>query len=603
MPETDVKWLAWSNARGSLFVLGMSVCLLCSILGNAFAREAPAQGERQMDHGSRHLQCVQVDSLTRVFPDRFPVDVSPVPSVEITRGGVAVFQFAKRSKDAGTWTAKLPDLRSNDGTALAAKTRLCEILPVHVEANSAGCSKTRIGKKSPENWRPFLIREAPFDVAEAITAENRFALVPSRTTAVLVEITTTRGTTPGDYRGSLVFSRGEEKKTQRVRVIVRNVTLPKIPPFHCTNWLWPAPEKLTNVDPPKWWSERHWQLVRNTGLVLKAFGDDTILTPLVDSPHPLIQIHREATGGYTFDYARFDRWVNLFLSLGYRYIEGHHIAMLAGRYPYGGVSVFDERKERWESLLPKKDARDAWLAFLPTFYRDFHAHLKAKGWIRIYLQHQLDEPHDEALYRRVARITRDCMPGIRTIDAINSRPASYSQLVDIQVFAVAILAKNRVLAEDRRAKGQGVWLYHCCSPYPPMPNRHIDESLTNSRLYPWLTVLFDADGYLHWGANKYRGADPYRTSIGPVPGGSQNPGHLPGDNWLFYPGPNGLRGSMRMVAFRDGMIDAALLEMLRKKDPAQADRIAKSIMRSLTDYARDPKTFHRARKQLLDALE
>ena len=107
-----------------------------------------------------------------------------------------------------------------------------------------------------------------------------------------------------------------------------------------------------------------------------------------------------------------------------------------------------------------------------------------------------------------------------------------------------------------------MWLYHCCSPYPPFPNRHLDERLSDSRLYPWLAHLLDADGYLYWGANILRGADPYATSVGPLPNGSQDPGHPPGDNWTFYPGPDGLRPSMRMVAFREGLEDHSLVSGL-----------------------------------------
>jgi len=214
----------------------------------------------------------------------------------------------------------------------------------------------------------------------------------------------------------------------------------------------------------------------------------------------------------------------------------------------------------------------------------------------------LDEPRDPEEYGRLAALAREHLPGVRTKDAINSRPREFSPLVDIQVFSVASLEAEHDLAEERRANGQSVWFYHCCSPYPPYPNRHLDEPLSNSRLYPWLAYLLNADGYLYWGANVYRGADPYETSIGPLPNGSQSPGHPPGDNWMFYPTKDGLIPGMRMLAYREGLLDYTLLTMLAEKNKPAADRIMRGIVRSLTDYAQRPRTFHEARRQMLRLL-
>ena len=36
-----------------------------------------------------------------------------------------------------------------------------------------------------------------------------------------------------------------------------------------------------------------------------------------------------------------------------------------------------------------------------------------------------------------------------------------------------------------------------------MPNTHLDERAVNVRLYPWLAYLYNAEGYLFWGANMY----------------------------------------------------------------------------------------------------
>ena len=55
-----------------------------------------------------------------------------------------------------------------------------------------------------------------------------------------------------------------------------------------------------------------------------------------------------------------------------------------------------------------------------------------------------------------------------------------------------------------------------------------------------MTYLYNTNGYLRWAANLYRGADPYTRSAGPIGEGGGYPCHPIGENWQFYPGPDGL---------------------------------------------------------------
>jgi hypothetical protein len=456
-------------------------------------------------------------------------------------------------------------------------------------------------------WRTSLVREAPFDVAEVMVQRNSLSLRPAQTAAILVDIAASRDAVPGVYRGTLRVSCHGEVADAGFAICVHSTVLPVDGWLSTTYWLSEQPRDLTSGDPPAWWSEEHWQLLVNAGRTLRAFGQDTIFTPIIDGKHPLIRTIRKTNGSFAFDYTLFDRWVETFLGLGYTRFDGHHTGgghkMHMPPMMPAGVFVWDEVTRERSALFTKGQHVDDWLAFLATFYKDLYRHLKTQGWVERYVQCQMDEPHDLENYRKLADVARKHMPGVKTKDAINSHPERYSPLVDMHVFALSSLAYNRPLARTRRANGQSVWVYHCCSPYPPYPNRHLDERLTDSRLYPWLAYLLGADGYLYWAANRYRGADPYKTSIGPLPNGSQDPGHPPGDNWFFYPGPDGLLGSLRMVAFRDGLIDHRLVTLLAERDAELAGRIAKQIARSIVDYQTDAASFHVARRRLLSALD
>lgn len=554
------------------------------------------------DDMSGPLQVTRVDTLQRIYPDRPPDGTVDDRALHLPRGAADAVQIAIRADDDATAHLRLEPLVAADGGSLDADVSLNELVAVPVEANTNGGSRTAVGTRPPDEWMEHFIREAPFEVCEVLVPTDRIELEAGVTHAALLDLRVPDDARPGTYRGDVVVRAAGEAARLPLAVRVHDVGMPDHHALHSHIWTFPEPRNLTTGDRPPWWSEEHWRLLDGTARELARFGQDSILTPLIDYERPLIEVIREPDGSYSFDYARFDRWVRLFERHGFRLFAGHHIATLPEPWVYGPVQVLDRASGEREVLFERGRGTEQWLDFIPIFYRDLHAHLLERGWLDRYIQHQLDEPKDGELYRTLAAMAREHLPGVRTIDAINSQPEVFSPLVDMQVFALTILAKNRDLARQRREQGQSVWLYHCCSPPPPYPNRHLDERLTHSRLYPWLAYLLDADGYLYWGANVYRGADPYASSIGPVPGGSQDPGHPPGDNWLFYPGPDGLRGSLRQVAFREGMIDHTLLSMLAERQPERADRIMRDIARSIRDYATEPAAFHRARRHLLVAL-
>ena len=568
-------------------------CSTFSLLFLLFAGSSASAGE-----GGAALDVVRVDLLERVFPDRWPAAAAQDEAISVPRVGTVAFQFAVRGPGAGRCTLSVGRIARSDGAAYQGKATLYELLPVHVEANTQGSMRTRVGGRPPAAWMKSFVRQAPFDAAEVLVETDTLRLKPGRTHAVLLDVAVPVYTEPGIYAGALAVKRGPEAASAPFAFRVHTTGVLAAPALHTTHWLWPEPKLLTSGDPPSWWSETHWRLLARAGRLLRACGQDTVFTPLVNYRVPLIQTVRRADGSYRFDYMRFDRWVGLFMSLGFETIEGHHIASLPHK-AFGGVFVRDDRTGKTVPLLSDPRDRDAWLRFLPAFYGSLQIHLWRKRWTHRYIQHQLDEPKDAKL----AELARRHMPDVRTIDAINSRPAAYSPLVDIQVFNLTALVRGQELVRQRRAEGRAVWLYHCTSPYPPYPNRHLDRPLAECRLWPWLCFRHQADGFLYWAANLYRGADEYATSIGPLPNGSQNPGHPPGDAWFFYRGPDGLRGSLRMIAFRDGLLDHTLLTMLAKKKPALAASIARQIAPSPTGYAKDPSAYHAARKALLMGLD
>jgi len=552
------------------------------------------------------LSAKKVDILSRVFTDRFPHAPACPETIHVPRGTVACFQFAVQSASNDPCICEVGPIASANNVPLVGTTKIYQLLPVHVEANNNGGSKTSAGKKPPQSWLNAFIREAPFDVAEVLIERNQLQIQPGCTGAAMLEVTVDPTTKPGLYHGVFNVRQNDNHIPLTFSLRVHETILPRQQSLSTTYWLSPNPKDLTNGQVPSWWSENHWMLLENTARVLHDFGQDSIRTPLINGPEPLIRTIRQTDGTYAFDFTRFDRWCTLFLNLGFQRLEGQHVGgshQMGASPMLGGLYTWDSDFKNREPLFPKGTDKQAWLEFLPLFYDALFQRLQQMNWTNRYVQYLIDEAHDLKNYKKLTALTHKHMPGIKIQDAVNSRPADYSPMIDVHVFSLVSLARQSDLAHQRRQTGKSVWLYHCCSPYPPHPNRHLDERLTDSRLYPWLAFMFKADGYLYWAANMYRGADPYATSVGPVPNGSQNPGHPPGDNWMFYPGKNGLLASLRMVAFREGLTDHHLLTLLARHNPQQAEQIRKKIVRSITDYQKDAQSFHSARRELLEALD
>lgn len=574
---------------------------LCSLL--VFLSASSLQGANEI----YELKVYRIDTLDRVFPDAEPKPLEYIEPLAVPRGGKVAFQFAIKAEQAGKFKINVHAIRGPNGATLKGRTKLYKILPVHVEANSQGCSSTYpLPAQPPDEWKPYLVREAPFDICEVLVEAKQIKVTHGRWQAILVDVEIDFKTAPGKYTGLLHIKNkqkvlGEVPFTFKVHsTVVSNFRLDS------THWFWPEPKNLTTGPLPNWWSNKHWELIENSGKTLREFGDNVILTPLMGcgtdhtARYPLIQTYITSQGTYEFEYSKFEKWCGLFLSLGFKTIEGAHVSdghNISAIYVY----AIDRRTNKKTLLFNPDSDVDKWLDFLKVFFKDFKKVLEKHNWDDLYMQHLMDEPHEVQEYQKLAEVFRSTMGGINSFDAIQNR--AFSPYCDIMVFNLGTIVASQDLVAKRRAQGKSVWHYQCCSPYPPYPNCWMDRHLFNSRLYPWLGYLLNSDGYLFWAANLYRGADPYKTSIGPYPGGSQNPGHPVGDAWTYFPGPNGLRGSMRMLAYRDGLIDHTLLCMLSEKDKKTADDIMKSIARATDDYEMTKSPYHNARTKMLDALE
>ena len=563
-------------------------------------QKAKLAADRQREQARREkrfsgsLALVPIDPLSQVYPDRLPAPLVSREPLGVPGGGFVSLQFALRSDTGGRCRLRL-EPPSHRGRALGGEGVIYQVVSVPVEANTNGGSRTAIGRRPPAGWMKSFVREAPFRVGEVLRVVDEIVLKAGETASVALVLPVPRDAPAGLYRGHLVAEFGTRRERAQYGFQVHKVAVASPSALAVSYWLSPAPVDLTSETPPEWWSKEHWALIEGTARNLRAFGQTHVLTPVIKGEYPLTDVVRKKDGGYTFAFDRFDRWVELFLASDYQGIQGHHVTL------WGAIHGLDEATGK-RGLLLRSNAGEEYARFLAAFFTALRGHLAGKDWLDIYEQHLIDECSDVPRYRELQALARKHLAGVRIVDAINRHPEELSKLVDVPVLSIQYAEKLRVESQAWRQAGKRVWYYNCCSPIPPMPNRHLDESLVCSRLYPWYGWLFGAEGYLNWGGNIYRGADPYATSVGPVPSGSQNPGHPPGDNWHYYPTPGGLVPGLRMLAFREGLLDHALLVMLAERDPVKAKEITGKLTTGLRSYSRKAADYHAARRELLRAL-
>lgn len=164
------------------------------------------------------------------------------------------------------------------------------------------------------------------------------------------------------------------------------------------------------------------------------------------------------------------------------------------------------------------------------------------------------------------------------------------------------------LMEARRKAGDSVWWYVCCGPGSPYCNFFLDMDAMQHRMLFWQQKMKGVQGLLYWETAYWNAShgcpDPWETMTTLT---HVNP-TLMGDGSLLYPGKKvGIDGpvsAQRLEVIRDGIEDFEYLTLAEERlgKGATHEYIAK-LVRSLTDYERDPKKLECVRKELGEKLE
>ena len=528
-----------------------------------------------------------VDPLQKVFKET--AFFEPTEAVaDVARGEHASFQFALRS-------IKTLKHVSISVTQLSKNT---DLISKNTFAGFVGY--TRVGRPLPNPSKDHLSPVSGF-FPDPILDTTVMDIRNFTTQPIWLTINIPVDFPAGDYSGLLTIKGTIDGQifsmSKRFVVKVYNVTISKTS-LWVTNWFGLGKNQLKQLSGGKdsvEFSGNYWKWLRVAAKKMKEYDQNVIMTPVFALTGITVNKNK-----FSFDFSKFDRFVQTFADEGtLGRIEGSHIGGRMGNW-YAQFGVFapymqnDSLKFK-NMVITDSAAQNFYKQFIPALI----AHLKEKGWDKIYLQHICDEPEpgNEKTYAEIASYIKSISPDIKLIDAVHSH--GVNNTVDVWVPQLDFYDSDYVFYKERQNVGNEVWFYTCLSPQGEYANRFIELPLIKTRILHWINFRFGATGYLHWGWD-FWSDNCFDETAGIIPeAGNIMPG---GDAFITYPGNGKILSSIRLEAMRDGIVDYELLKMLEEKKPAIAKEVCRQVVYEFAKYDTDIKGFRAKRKFILQQL-
>ena len=516
------------------------------------------------------------DALTKVLRSDNPeVGAKRVIHVAAARGEITSAQAVFRSRrNHSSVSASVTDLRrvAGDTAIPASAVRLQWVRYIDVDRNTAGI---------PEDE---LEIEAPASIPDPFWEESQVAVKADQVQPLWIEIHVPRAARAGDYQGTLTVTSAHESLEIPLELHVWDFEVPLDRHLSVINWWrFPGPG-FEDIQP---YGEEYLDLLERFCSFLVEHRQTDIQTSM-----GLIQETGDNQQGYSYDTSRLEHYAEVAFQAGIQQIHLHSVGTRTAN-----ITDPDSRIEPVESNLRRLTAWEKTVC--------------QRNWQGRFLVSISDEPfiHHEESYAAMVDRVHTVAPHIRCIEAVE---AEYLGALDVYVPKLSHLNLWHPRFEQVQRKGTELWFYTCCHPVGRYPNRFLDQSLLKVRVLHWINYLYDLDGYLHWGLNHFAAGDPYTQE-------ALSKGLPLGDRAIAYPGTNGLLGSLRFSAMRDGLQDYEYLWVLEHElskikqrvgkeafwlDPRQRSlELCRRVVWSFYDYTRSPELMFDTREVIAREIE
>lgn len=467
-----------------------------------------------------------------------------------------------RSQVAAT-TKKSPLLLAWRGERVAAQAVLST--PKALEKVTFSVSDLKNGRHiiPASAIRKYFVR---YVIADSYKAREDTVLVADRldpVTELTVEANTARplwldihvpaDAAAGTYKGTLTVNCDGKRLTLplQLQVAARTLPAPKDWSFHLD--LWQNPYAVARYFEVPLWSQQHFDLMRPTMERLAAAGQKVITCSVINRPwngqtydpfESMIGKMKHLDGSWTYDYSVFDRWVEFMMSCGItEQIDCYTLVPWHYRFDYYDCASNNVR------YLECKPGEQTYHDFIAPFLRDLSRHLRQKGWFeRTYIA--MDE-RPAAQMDAVWSIIKEVDPEFKIEGAANYNIESESadRIDDLSVGVHYNLIQGEAL-ERRKAKGQKITFYTCCS--SECPNTFTFSQPAEATYLCIHALACGYDGYLRWAYNSWP-AQPNQNSR------FRSKNWASGDSFLTYPEGS----SIRMERLTEGIQTFEKIRLLR----------------------------------------
>ncbi|MBQ4200197.1 MAG: DUF4091 domain-containing protein [Kiritimatiellae bacterium] len=518
------------------------------------------------------FDAVLADPLAWLYPDSKTASAERLEEADVPANGVVDVNILVNGLKPGEKFEFEASEKSGEWCRMVA-------VPVSHNTGNGGFLEGKPGENK------FVTRRAPFEVYDALQPLASGVVDSPKATEALYFRMDRPPKGAKSFNVRFRLRQGGETKELALKANVHGVSLPPVgkDSFKYTNWMnYGGMATFHGLKP---WSEEHWAMIEKyVRLAARGRQNCAIMFDVLD---------KTPDGGVAVNGERFRKMLGIYDRTGMWYIEGPHLANRPGGN-WGSPTLT-------VTLGTNVTTSVAGALTLSRIARQLQTKIDEYGLKDRWYQHVADEPNGTNLreYRITAGIIRRYMPGVRTIDAVEE--PSFAGALDVWVPKVDAFERHHAAYDSFRTNfGDSVWCYTCCIPGGKWMNRLLDNELLRPALIPWVSVMYDVDGFLHWGYNWWRsGGDPFKETIrfrGKAPA-------LPaGDTHIVYPGKDGPWSSVRLEATRAGMEDADMLAMLRRRDRAAADALVRRVARGYGDYTTSCKTYREVRRDLLKAV-
>ena len=492
-------------------------------------------------------------SLTKVLvSDRPGTETDSPLQLSGAKGEVVSGQVVfSPEKSLDAVTCAMSDLEHERGNAVipSSAVKLQWVRYIDVQKNSSRIPPDELDIIAPNPmpdpfWEDITI---PVKVGTYSILDNSI-YISYRSQPLWIEIDVPRSVPAGNYAGTVSVTGGSESASLPVRLHVRDFEIPEERHQSVVTW-WNL--QARGFEPVEPYSDGYWDRLRHFAEFVVAHRQtDAGIVPL-----SIVEEKGDSSSGYTYDTSRLERYAETVFDAGIRQIHLHSVGMLEPADTISGVGRGVLNRNRQVTVNEEGMRR------LPAI----EEMAKRRGWTGRFLTGISDEPfmHVEESYASVVEQVHETAPTIRIIEAVE---AEYLGRLDIYCPKINHLHMWYDTYKRHQQEGSELWYYTSRIPVGRYPNRFVDQSLLKMRVQFWTLYLYDLDGFLFWALNSPYTDNPYSEEAI----GRNSP---LGNPVIAYPGENGLVGSLRFSAQRDGLEDYEYLWVLEDRLRALKERV------------------------------